>query len=68
MGVVSEAFLAYFQNLGAGLRIGIRMEKQIFIKKEGRMITLAVRVALFGAGANHMIKGGTGSGDVNERK
>ena len=41
----------------------------VLLKNEGRLLPLekGKRLALFGSGAGHTIKGGTGSGDVNER-
>lgn len=41
----------------------------VLLKNENKALPLkeGSKVALFGAGAAHMIKGGTGSGDVNER-
>ena len=44
-------------------------EGMVLLKNEDRVLPLAPgsRVALFGAGATRTIKGGTGSGDVNER-
>ncbi len=39
----------------------LKNEKQVLPLKAGS------RVALYGAGASHTVKGGTGSGDVNER-
>lgn len=41
----------------------------VLLKNENQVLPLAEgsSVALYGAGATHMIKGGTGSGDVNER-
>ncbi|MDO4522172.1 MAG: glycoside hydrolase family 3 C-terminal domain-containing protein [Eubacteriales bacterium] len=40
----------------------------VLMKNEGVLpLKAGARVALFGAGATHMVKGGTGSGDVNER-
>lgn len=45
-------------------------EEGIVLLKNDGVLPLAPRskVALFGAGASHTIKGGTGSGDVNERR
>lgn len=42
----------------------------VLLKNEKRALPLkeGCKIALYGAGANHMIKGGTGSGDVNERE
>lgn len=42
----------------------------VLLKNEKQVLPLAKgsAVALYGAGATHMIKGGTGSGDVNERE
>jgi len=43
-------------------------ESIALLKNEGLLpFTANMRLALFGAGARHTIKGGTGSGDVNER-
>ena len=44
-------------------------EGVVLLKNEGGLLPLASgsRLALFGAGASKTIKGGTGSGDVNER-
>ncbi len=44
-------------------------EGVVLLKNEGGLLPLAAgsRLALFGAGASKTIKGGTGSGDVNER-
>jgi len=41
----------------------------VLLKNEGGILPLkkGSRLALFGAGASHTAKGGTGSGDVNER-
>lgn len=45
-------------------------EGMVLLKNEGNVLPLVPgsRVALFGAGAAKTIKGGTGSGDVNERE
>lgn len=42
----------------------------VLLKNENEALPLAKgsKIALYGAGATHMIKGGTGSGDVNERE
>lgn len=42
----------------------------VLLKNNRQTLPLArgSRVALYGAGATHMVKGGTGSGDVNERE
>ncbi|MFG6365760.1 glycoside hydrolase family 3 protein [Schaedlerella sp.] len=42
----------------------------VLLKNEKQTLPLAKgsRIALYGPGATHMIKGGTGSGDVNERE
>lgn len=41
----------------------------VLLKNEGALpLAPKSTVALFGVGANHMVKGGTGSGDVNERE
>ena len=41
----------------------------VLLKNDRQTLPLAAgsKVALYGAGATHMVKGGTGSGDVNER-
>lgn len=40
----------------------------VLLKNDGTLpLAPGCRVALYGAGADHTIKGGTGSGDVNER-
>lgn len=41
----------------------------VLLKNERQVLPVKVgsKVALFGTGASHMVKGGTGSGDVNER-
>ena len=44
-------------------------EGMVLLKNEGGVLPLAAgsRVALYGSGASQTVKGGTGSGDVNER-
>ncbi|MCC8051988.1 MAG: glycoside hydrolase family 3 C-terminal domain-containing protein [Clostridiales bacterium] len=44
-------------------------ESIVLLKNEGNVLPVSVDtpIALYGAGAGHTIKGGTGSGDVNER-
>lgn len=44
-------------------------EGVVLLKNDGQLLPLerGSRIALFGAGASRTIKGGTGSGDVNER-
>lgn len=46
------------------------VEGIVLLKNENQVLPLkkGSKIALFGAGATHMIKGGTGSGDVNERE
>ena len=41
----------------------------VLLKNEKHVLPLKAdsKIALYGAGATHLIKGGTGSGDVNER-
>ena len=41
----------------------------VLLKNENGLLPLrrGERIALYGAGASHTVKGGTGSGDVNER-
>ena len=45
-------------------------EGMVLLKNEGPLLPLkeGTKVALYGAGASRTIKGGTGSGDVNERE
>ena len=42
----------------------------VLLKNEGQLLPLkeGTKVALYGVGASRTIKGGTGSGDVNERE
>lgn len=44
-------------------------ESIVLLKNEGGLlpVSLTAPIALYGAGVGHTIKGGTGSGDVNER-
>ena len=39
----------------------------VLLENNGALPISAKRIALFGAGATHTVKGGTGSGEVNER-
>ena len=45
-------------------------EGMVLLKNEGQLLPLkeGAKVALYGVGASRTIKGGTGSGDVNERE
>ena len=45
-------------------------EGMVLLKNEGQLLPLkeGTKVALYGVGASRTIKGGTGSGDVNERE
>lgn len=45
-------------------------EGMVLLKNEGHILPIApgARIALYGSGASKTVKGGTGSGDVNERK
>ncbi|MGN1141347.1 MAG: glycoside hydrolase family 3 protein [Oliverpabstia sp.] len=45
-------------------------EGMVLLKNEGHLLPLkeGTKIALYGAGASRTIKGGTGSGDVNERE
>ncbi|MCC8046390.1 MAG: glycoside hydrolase family 3 C-terminal domain-containing protein [Clostridiales bacterium] len=45
------------------------VESIVLLKNEGNLlpVSLETPIALYGAGAGYTIKGGTGSGDVNER-
>lgn len=47
----------------------VAAEGIVLLKSERQVLPLKAgsKVALFGTGASHMVKGGTGSGDVNER-
>jgi len=42
-------------------------ESMVLLKNDGALPFAAKRIALYGAGAAHTVKGGTGSGEVNER-
>ena len=42
-------------------------EGMVLLKNDGALPFAHKTVALYGAGAKHTIKGGTGSGEVNER-
>ena len=42
-------------------------ESIVLLENDGSLPILTKKVALYGAGASHTIKGGTGSGEVNER-
>ena len=43
------------------------LEGIVLLQNDGALPALPGRLALFGPGASHTIKGGTGSGEVNER-
>ena len=43
-------------------------ESMVLLKNEGVLPLRTKRVALYGAGASKTVKGGTGSGEVNERR
>ena len=49
---------------------GAAAEGMVLLKNEGQLLPLkeGTKVALYGVGASRTIKGGTGSGDVNERE
>lgn len=48
----------------------VAAEGMVLLKNEGQLLPLkeGTKVALYGVGASRTIKGGTGSGDVNERE
>ena len=39
----------------------------VLLKNDGALPVSPGKIALFGAGVSHTVKGGTGSGEVNER-
>ena len=43
------------------------VESMVLLKNNGALPLQGNEVALFGTGASHTIKGGTGSGEVNNR-
>ena len=43
-------------------------ERQVLLKNDGALPFRTKRIALYGPGASMTIKGGTGSGEVNERR
>ena len=43
-------------------------EGMVLLKNDGALPFQAKKIALYGSGASKTIKGGTGSGEVNERR
>ena len=60
---------AEYEKLHAAVSRRAAAEGMVLLKNEGGLLPISAgsRIALFGAGASRTIKGGTGSGDVNER-
>jgi beta-glucosidase len=68
-GVASTEPRAY-EAVHAGIARGAAAEGVVLLENRDHLLPLAKgrKVAVFGAGAAQTIKGGTGSGDVNERR
>ncbi|MCD8019445.1 MAG: glycoside hydrolase family 3 C-terminal domain-containing protein [Clostridiales bacterium] len=67
-GTMSQEVQAYERTHRAVARKAAA-DSIVLLKNENKLLPVAVDtpIALYGAGASHTIKGGTGSGDVNER-
>lgn len=61
---------AEYEKKNAKIAREIATEGMVLLKNDGDMLPIknGSKIALFGAGASRTVKGGTGSGDVNERK
>lgn len=68
-GTIGQEIAQYEKDHGAVARKAAA-SGMVLLKNEGSMLPIkpGAAIALFGAGASRTIKGGTGSGDVNERK
>ena len=57
------------ENVNRRLARKAAAEGMVLLKNEGNLLPLkpGTKVALYGVGASRTVKGGTGSGDVNER-
>lgn len=68
-GTVNQEIAQYEKDHGVVARKAAA-SGMVLLKNEGSVLPIKAgsAVALFGAGASRTIKGGTGSGDVNERK
>ena len=53
------------ENLAVAYRAAC--EAMVLLKNDGTLPLQTRKVALYGSGASRTIKGGTGSGEVNER-
>ena len=58
-----------YEKIHAAVSRKAAAEGMVLLKNEGHLLPIRQggRIALFGAGASRTVKGGTGSGDVNER-
>lgn len=68
-GVNTQSVSAY-EQLHREISRKAAAEGIVLLKNENKVLPLKEEssIALFGAGASQMVKGGTGSGDVNERE
>ena len=59
-----------YEKIHARISRKAAAEGIVLLKNEDRLLPVrkGSRIALFGAGASRTVKGGTGSGDVNERE